>query len=87
LGLSEAVDLRIDFNQGDGTQLMLRTTQEQSREARVTVIRASTGEEIVKIKKDLWNENLLSDKQLPSGLYIVKYETEYIIKTFKYFVR
>jgi hypothetical protein len=66
---------------------MLRTTQEESREARVTVIRASTGEEVLKLEKAVWNENLLTHKQLVPGLYIIRHEQSDYVRTFKYLVK
>ena len=87
LNSTSGTALAVYPNPGNGSQLMLRTTQEESREARVTVIRASTGEEVLKLEKAVWNENLLTHKQLVPGLYIIRHEQSDYVRTFKYLVK
>jgi hypothetical protein len=66
---------------------MLKSSREKSAPGRLIVVRASTGRQVLELDNVIWDDNLLLDKKLAPGLYILKYQVSDDQITFKYAVR
>ena len=89
MGLSETVDLSINYNPDNGEQLYLKEAEQYKRtdEKRITVSEASSGKTVLEQSSTQQDKNLLEGIHLTPGVYIIRVEDNKGMKIFKHVVK